>query len=37
MATDTRTKGVFQADSVADLAELVGFAHWLGLACVALC
>ena len=35
-ATDTRTKGVFQADSVADLAELVGFAHWLGLACVAL-
>jgi putative ABC transport system permease protein len=36
VATDTRTKGVFQADSVADLAELVGFAHWLGLACVAL-
>jgi putative ABC transport system permease protein len=36
VATDTRTKGVFQADSVEDLAELVGFAHWLGLACVAL-
>jgi putative ABC transport system permease protein len=36
VATDTRTKGVFQADSVADLAELVGFAHWLGLACVGL-
>ncbi len=36
VATDTRTKGVFQADSVNDLAELVGFAHWLGLACVAL-
>jgi putative ABC transport system permease protein len=35
-ATDTRTKGVFQADSVDDLAELIGFAHWLGLACVAL-
>ncbi len=34
--TDTRTKGVFQADSVADLAEMIGFSHWLGLACVGL-
>jgi putative ABC transport system permease protein len=36
IATDTRTKGVFQAGSVGDLVELVGFARWLGLACVAL-
>jgi putative ABC transport system permease protein len=36
VATDTRTKGVFQADSVADLVELIGFAHWLGVACVVL-
>ncbi len=34
--TDTRTKGVFQADTVADLAEMIGFAHWLGYACVGL-
>ena len=34
--TDTRTRGVFQADSVADLAEMIGFAHWLGYACVGL-
>ena len=34
VATDTRPKGVFQADSVADLVELVGFARWLGYACV---
>jgi putative ABC transport system permease protein len=36
VATDTRTKGVFQAASVADLTELVGFAHYLGVACVGL-
>jgi putative ABC transport system permease protein len=36
VATDTRTKGVFQAASVADLTELVGFAHYLGIACVGL-
>ena len=36
VATDTRPKGVFQADSVADLVELVGFARWLGYACVAM-
>ena len=36
VATDTRTKGVFQANSVADLADLIGFARWLGYACIGL-
>ena len=36
IATNTRTKGVFQAGAVADLVELVGFTHYLGLACVGL-
>lgn len=36
MATTTRTKGVFQTDTLSDLAELIGFAHWLGYACVGL-
>jgi putative ABC transport system permease protein len=36
VATDTRPKGVFQASSVADLAELIGFANYLGYACVGL-
>ncbi len=36
VATTTRTKGMFQADTLADLAELIGFVHWLGYACVAL-
>lgn len=36
VATDTRPKGVFQANSVQDLTELIGFAHWLGYACVLL-
>ncbi|MDX1961998.1 MAG: ABC transporter permease [Pirellulales bacterium] len=36
VATTTRSKGVFQADTLADLAELIGFAHWLGYACVGL-
>ena len=36
VATTTRTKGMFQADTVADLAELIGFVHWLGYACVGL-
>jgi len=36
VATDTRTKGVFQADSLADLMELIAFAKWLGYACVAM-
>ncbi len=35
-ATDTRPKGVFQAKAVGDLAELIGFAHYLGFACVGL-
>lgn len=34
--TDTRTKGVFEANTVADLAELIGFAGYLGFACVGL-
>lgn len=34
--TDTRPKGVFQQNAVADLVELIGFAHYLGLACVGL-
>ncbi|MDG2383049.1 MAG: ABC transporter permease [Pirellulaceae bacterium] len=36
IATSTRTKGMFQADTLADLAELIGFVHWLGYACVGL-
>ena len=36
VATTTRSKGVFQADTLADLAELIGLAHWLGYACVGL-
>jgi putative ABC transport system permease protein len=36
VATTTRTKGMFQADTLADLAELIGFFHWLGYACVGL-
>jgi putative ABC transport system permease protein len=35
-ATSTRSKGVFQRDTLADLVELIGFAHWLGYACVGL-
>jgi putative ABC transport system permease protein len=35
-ATDTRPKGVFQAKSLGDLTELIGLAHYLGLACVGL-
>lgn len=35
-ATSTRSKGVFQRDTLSDLAELIGFAHWLGYACVGL-
>ncbi len=34
--TDTRPKGVFQANSLGDLAQLIGFAHYLGYACVGL-
>lgn len=36
VATSTRSKGVFQADTLSDLAELIGFAHYLGYACVGL-
>lgn len=34
--TDTRPKGVFEANAVGDLVELVGFARYLGFACVGL-
>lgn len=34
--TDTRTKGVFQASAVGDLAELIHFTNYLGYACVGL-
>jgi len=36
IATTTRSKGVLQRDTLSDLAELIGFAHWLGYACVGL-
>jgi putative ABC transport system permease protein len=36
IATDTRPKGVFQAQSLGDLAQLIGMAHYLGYACVGL-
>ena len=36
VATKTRRKGVFQASTLADLVDLIGFAHWLGFACVGL-
>ncbi|TWT29753.1 FtsX-like permease family protein [Posidoniimonas corsicana] len=36
VGTTTRTKGMFQADTLGDLAELIGFVHWLGYACVGL-
>ncbi len=34
--TDTRPKGVFQAQALADLTQLIGMAHYLGYACVGL-
>jgi putative ABC transport system permease protein len=34
--TDTRPKGVFQANAVGDLVDLIGFANYLGYACVGL-
>ncbi|MBI3411999.1 MAG: ABC transporter permease [Planctomycetes bacterium] len=34
--TDTRPKGVFQERAVGDLVELIGFARYLGFACVGL-
>lgn len=36
VATQTRTKGVFQASTLGDLAELVEFTRYVGYACVAL-
>src|SRR5262249_26216071 len=36
IATDTRTKGAFQANAVGDLVELIAFANYLGFACVGL-
>jgi putative ABC transport system permease protein len=34
--TDTRPKGVFEANAVGDLMELIGFAQYLGFACLGL-
>jgi len=36
VGTTTRSKGIFQRDTLSDLAELIGFAHYLGFACVGL-
>jgi len=34
--TTTRRKGAFQASTLSDLVDLIGFAHWLGFASVGL-
>lgn len=36
VATTTRRKGAFQASTLSDLLDLIGFAHWLGYACLGL-
>lgn len=36
VATTTRRKGAFQLSTLSDLVDLIGFAHWLGYACVGL-
>lgn len=36
VATKTRRKGAFQASTLSDLVDLIGFAHYLGYACVGL-
>jgi len=36
VATTTRRKGAFQTNTLSDLVDLIGFAHWLGYACVGL-
>jgi len=36
VATKTRRKGAFQASTLSDFVDLIGFAHWLGYACVGL-
>ncbi|MDP1561446.1 MAG: ABC transporter permease [Pirellulaceae bacterium] len=34
--TTTRRKGAFQTATISDLVDLIGYAYWLGLACVGL-
>jgi len=34
--TATRRKGAFQTATISDLVDLIGYAHWLGLACAGL-
>ena len=36
VATTTRRKGAFQTSTLSDLVDLIGFAHWLGYACIGL-
>jgi len=36
VVTDTRPRGVFEANAVGDLVDLIGFANYLGYACVGL-
>src|SRR5262249_32031602 len=36
IATDTRLRGVFEANAVGDLAELINLSHYLGYACLGL-
>jgi len=36
VATNTRPLGVFQLDTMGDLVDVIGFLHYLGLACVVL-
>jgi putative ABC transport system permease protein len=36
VATTTRTKGAFQAETLGDLVEIIGLIHYLGYACVGL-
>ncbi|MEM6471862.1 MAG: ABC transporter permease [Planctomycetota bacterium] len=36
VATTTRRKGAFQAGTLSDLVDVIGFAHWLGYACLGL-
>ncbi|MBL8891485.1 MAG: ABC transporter permease [Planctomycetaceae bacterium] len=36
VSTTTRRKGAFQTATISDLVDLIGYAYWLGLACVGL-
>lgn len=36
VATDTRSRGIFQTQAIGDLIELVGFVRLLGIACICL-